>query len=221
LPDYSSPAAHDLTSGDGAHFKPASFPGVDSAGHSPPGIVRVPDTFVGIGDSNAGFLIGRTLQSFGRSSNTRLGNQVSFSDLEADPVVLVGAFSNRWTMSMTNKLRFSFVESNGKRVVADRDNPARVWEVPSLKGTGKATEDYALISRLLVSPTGQSLICVAGISNYGSQLGGEFVTNPLSLRALIKRAPRNWQSMNLQVVLRTTVVNDSPGAPEIVAVYFW
>jgi hypothetical protein len=221
LPDYSAPAAHATASAEGALFKPASFPAIDPSGRVTPGIVRVPDTFVGIGDSNAGFLIGRTLQSFGRSSNTRLGNQVSFSELEAEPVVLVGAFSNRWTMSMTDKLRFSFVERNGKRLVADRDNPSRVWGVPSLKNTGKASEDYALISRLLVSPTGQSLICVAGISNYGSQLGGEFVTNPLSLQALIKRAPRNWQSMNLQVVLRTTVVNDSPGVPEIVAVYFW
>jgi hypothetical protein len=78
-----------------------------------------------------------------------------------------------------------------------------------------------VVSRLLVSPAGQSLICVAGISNYGSQLGGEFVTNPRSLQALIKRAPHNWERMNLQVVLRTTVVNDAPGPPEIVAVYFW
>jgi hypothetical protein len=221
LPDYSIPPAHAATPDGGAIFKPAGFPGTDKSARGTPSIVRVPDTFVGIGDSNAGFLIGRTLQSFARSSNTRLGNQVSFSDLEGEPVVLVGAFSNRWTMSMTNKLRFSFVERNGKRLVADRDNPSQVWEVPSLKNTGKATEDYAVVSRLLVSPAGQSLICVAGISNYGSQLGGEFVTNPLSLQALIKRAPHNWQRMNLQVVLRTTVVNDAPGPPEIVAVYFW
>jgi hypothetical protein len=221
LPGSSTPPAHAATPDDGAIFKPASFPGPDKPAGGTPSIVRVPDTFVGIGDSNAGFLIGRTLQSFGQSSNTRLGNQVSFSDLEGEPVVLVGAFSNRWTMSMTNKLRFSFVERNGKRFVADRDNPSHVWEVPSLKGTGKAAEDYAVVSRLLVSPAGQSLICVAGISNYGSQLGGEFVTNPLSLQALIRRAPHNWQRMNLQVVLRTTVVNDAPGPPEIVAVYFW
>jgi hypothetical protein len=130
LPDYSTPLAHAATPDDGAVFRPASSAGSDKSAWGIPGIVRVPDTFVAIGDSNAGFLIGRALQSFGRSSNTRLGNQVSFSDLEGEPVVLVGAFSNRWTMSMTNKLRFFFVERNGKRLVADRDNPSHVWGIP-------------------------------------------------------------------------------------------
>ncbi len=186
-----------------------------------PVIIRVPDSYVGIGDSNAGFVIGRTLQSMGRSSRARLGDEVSFTDLKGAPVVLIGAFSNRWTMSMTSNLRFSFAQRNGQRVVIDRDSPSHFWQVPSLQRTGKALEDYAIVSRVLNSPSGQSLICVAGISYYGSQAAGEFITDNRALQGLLRRAPNGWEHMNMQVVLKTRVVNDTPSPAEIVAVHFW
>jgi len=184
--------------------------------------VLVRDRYVGVGDSDAGFLIGRTLQSLGRTSQARLGSDVTFSDLKKAPAVLVGAFSNRWTMSMTKGLRFTFYQvSDDKRVIVDHAKPSAFWEVPSLSKVGEATEDYALVSRLLTSPTGQPLISVAGISNYGSQAAGEFVTDPTSLKKLEGSLPKDWERMNLQIVLKTKVVGETPTPAEVVATYYW
>jgi hypothetical protein len=194
---------------------------LNQASDTRPFVTRVPDSFVGIGDSSASFLIGRQLQSLGRPSRARLSDLVSFSDLKGSPAVLIGAFSNRWTMSMTSNLRFSFVKRDGMPVIVDRDRPSEIWRVPSLQRTGKAAEDYAIVSRLLNSPSGQTVVIVAGISGYGSQAGGEFVTDGSALQTLIQRAPHNWKHMNMQAVLRTKVVNDTPTPAEVVAVYFW
>jgi hypothetical protein len=221
LPDYSGEPSPPQINVEQDKSSPAVFPANPAQDTRKPAIMRVSDSVVGIGDSNAGFLIGRTLQSLGRPSRARLGDQVSFSDLKGSPVVLIGAFSNRWTMFMTSNLRFSFMQRNGKRIVIDRDHPSRFWGIPSLQSTGKATEDYAIVTRVHNSSSGQGLICVAGISNYGSQAAGEFVTDEKSLQHLIRLAPKNWENMNMQVVLKTTVVNDTPGPAEIAAVNFW
>jgi hypothetical protein len=185
------------------------------------GVVLMRNRYVGIGDSDAAFLIGRTLQSLGSGSQARLGSDVTYSDLKKSPAILVGGFSNRWTMSMTSGLRFSFAEQNGTRVIVDRNKPSVVWQVPSLSKTGSATEDYAIVSRLVSSPTGQVLISAAGINSYGSQAAGEFITDPSAMKKLESTAPRGWEQMNMQVILRTRVIGETPTPAEVVATYYW
>ena len=49
----------------------------------------------------------------------------------------------------------------------------------------------------------------------------EFLTNPQSLSALVKSLPSGWEKKNVQIVLHTTVINQLPSAPDIVATYCW
>jgi hypothetical protein len=219
IPIDGEPPSNYVASYPAQQLKPVAY--VENKLNTHPAVELIRDGYVGIGDSNAGFLVGRALQSLGKGSQARLGDDVSFSDLKKSPAVLVGGFSNRWTMSMTSGLRFSFAEQDQKRVIVDHNQPGKVWSVPSLSKTGHATEDYALVSRLLVSRTGQVLISIAGISGYGSQAAGEFVTDSLSLKKLASSAPKNWENMNMQVVLRTKVVGETPTPAEVVATYYW
>jgi hypothetical protein len=41
------------------------------------------------------------------------------------------------------------------------------------------------------------------------------------MAALAAGAPRDWGKKNLQVLLHTRVVDNTPGPPSIVTTYFW
>jgi hypothetical protein len=184
-------------------------------------IVPVPDQFIGIGDSQAAFRIGSCLQSFGKSSEMRIGNDVSFSDFKMSSVVLIGAFSNRWTLQISNQFRFVFDQVADYKRVIDRKSPERSWAPPTISASGKVTEDYAIVSRVFQSQSGQVMISAAGITQYGSQAAGEFLADSRQFRQMLHDAPPNWKRMNMQVVLRTKVFGSVPGPPEVIATYFW
>jgi hypothetical protein len=184
-------------------------------------IVPVPDQFIGIGDSQAAFRIGSCLQSFGKSSEMRIGNDVSFSDFKMSSVVLIGAFSNRWTLQISNQFRFVFDQVADYKRLIDRKSPGRSWAPPAISPGGKVTEDYAIVSRVFQSQSGQVMISAAGITQYGSQAAGEFLADPRQFRQVLVGAPSNWKRMNMQVVLKTKVFGSVPGPPEVIATYFW
>jgi hypothetical protein len=195
-------------------FEPGEVLGAD--------IIPVPDQFVGVGDAQAGFRIGTKLESLGKKSQFRTGYDVSFADVKSSPIVLVGAYSNRWTMQMTRELRFGFEQVSGDRkVIADRNSRGKYFGLPSMPPDGKVAEDYALVSRIFHSESGEVLILAAGITQFGSQAAGEFLTDPRLLAQALRGAPSNWQRMNMQAVLKTKILGSSPGPAEVVATYFW
>jgi len=62
---------------------------------------------------------------------------------------------------------------------------------------------------------------VAGIGYAGTQAAAEFLTKPQSSAALARTLPAGWEKKNLQVVLHTTVTNQLPGTPDVLATYSW
>lgn len=184
-------------------------------------VVGVSHAFVAIGDSDAGFLIGRALQSLGKSSQIRMGSDISFSDLKSNRVVLLGSYSNKWTLLMTSDLRFSFAELNRRRVIVDHNVPGKFWADPALSTMGKTSEDYALVSRAFSPKSDRVVISAAGISQYGTQAAAEFITDPASVMKVLELAPKGWKGTNLQVVLKSAIVGETPEDAEIVATHFW
>ena len=185
-------------------------------------LITVPDQFLGVGDAQAGFRIGTNLEQLGKKSQFRTGYDVSFSDLKASPIVLIGAYSNRWTMQMTADLRYRFLQlANDRKVVSDRNSPDRSWGPPSMPPDGKVSEDYAIVSRIFHSESGEVLILAAGITQYGSQAAGEFLTDPRLLGQALRNAPASWQRMNMQAVLKTRILGSAPGPAEVIATHFW
>ena len=80
---------------------------------------------------------------------------------------------------------------------------------------------YALITRLVQPETARFLVLVAGTTHFGTQAASDFVTDPSYLTELQHRAPADWDQKNLQVVLETHVVNQTPTPPKILACHFW
>ena len=149
-------------------------------------------------------------------------SDTSFAQLRESPFVLIGAFNNAWTMRITQSLPFGFeTDSHGRKLV-DRKSPqkrfwALQWQVP----TTKLAKDYAIVARIHDDVTGQPVIIIAGILGEGTEAASEVVSNPAYLDEMLKKAPKNWDQLNLEAVIETNVIQDNPGPPTVLAVETW
>lgn len=183
-------------------------------------IIPVTEQFVGIGNAHAAVLLSTMFAGRGKPVELRYANDLSFSDLRSSPAVLIGAFSNLWTLEMTGKLRFVFEQDQGQRRILDNTNK-QSWSLKNLAPDGKTPEDYAIVSRLFDSATGQTLVSAAGITQYGTRAAGEFLTDSERMTQALEKAPPDWPKKNIQVLLHTTVYKGTPARPTVVAAHVW
>jgi hypothetical protein len=182
-------------------------------------LVSVQGQFVGVGGAQSVQMLSSLLAAKGKTSSLRIGSDLSFADLRNHPTILIGAFSNRWTLQVNRQLRFYFDEGTGEQIL-DRDRPNIKW---LLKRNEKGQEivDYAIITRLLRSDSGEVLVDASGITQYGCKAAGELLSSEAELKAALSKAPADWPDKNLQVVLRSKIVGTTSGPPQVEAVYFW
>jgi hypothetical protein len=149
-------------------------------------------------------------------------SEASFAQLREGPIVLIGGFDNIWTLRVTQKLRFGFDSKDGVALIVDRKSQtqttwATAWDLPY----EKLSRDYAIVARIHDNTTGQPVIIAAGISEEGTEAAGEILYNPVYLDLLLKKAPPNWEQMNMEAVIETQVIEGHPGPPQVEAVEFW
>jgi hypothetical protein len=182
--------------------------------------IPVKDRFLTTGDASATAQISSLLTSLHHPFDLRFGTDLSFGDLRNSSAVLVGAFNNSWTLNMTGNLRFVYESGDSPQMhVQDKFDKSRSWWPKSLGE--RDSDDYAIVSRILDSQTGSSLVIIAGLTHRGTQAAGDFITNPELVAEFVKQAPKDWSRKNLQIVLHTNVVNDIPRSPTVVASYYW
>jgi hypothetical protein len=180
-------------------------------------IVRDPDHYVGVGDALALAQLSTFLARAGKPSQMRIGTDTSFADLRYAPAVLIGAFTNQWTMEITKDLRFTFDHENGDAVVKDQMAPGHRWASTNTS----PPSDFAIISRVFGSKTGEPVLIAAGLGHFGTQVAGEFLTNAAYLEEALRGAPADWPAKNLQIVLRAEVIGRTPGPPKTLATHYW
>ncbi len=183
-------------------------------------MVEYPDYGLASGDVYTAIRLSGLFGQIGKKNQVRIGGDYSFEDLRSSPAVVIGAFNNRWTMQMTSSLHFAFADEGDQSIVREEGPSGRHWFAKS-DSNGKTLEDYAVVTRLLNSKTGQFVVIVAGIKSYGTQAAGEFVSNPEALRAALQTAPPDWEKKNMQIVLQTPVTDGLPSPPQVVAYYVW
>jgi hypothetical protein len=150
----------------------------------------------------------------------------TFTELSQGPVVLIGAFNDSWTLLLNQQSRFGFDRDASANWISDRQNPSsRKWSVDSNKldsaGHHIYNEDYAIVSRILDPRTGNFVVTVAGLHGYATAAAGAFITRADYFSQFASGAPKGWQKKDVQIVLRTEVINGSSGPPRVVATYFW
>ncbi len=183
-------------------------------------VIPVTDQFVGIGNAHTAALLAGLFAERRKAVEIRYANDLSFSDLRGSPSVLIGAFSNLWTLEMQGGLRFVFEQDKGTRRIRDRSDN-HTWQLPDLAPDGKTPEDYAVVTRLFDSATGQLLISAAGITQNGTRSAGEFLTNAPLMKDALAKMPADWPRRNVQVLLHTNVYKGTPGSPKVVAAHVW
>ncbi len=197
---------------------------MNSAPHLQPGdklnwdeMVLYYDYGVGKGDVQAAVRFSNFLGRLGKDSEVRIGNGYSFEDLRNSPAVVIGAFSNPWTMQMTSGLHFSFVDDEKGRRILEQGPSGRSWET---QHTSPAV-DFGLVTRLLDSNTGQFVVLVAGLEASGSDAAADLIVNQNALEKALHGAPKDWPQKNLQIVISTTVRDSAAGPAKVIAVYVW
>jgi hypothetical protein len=182
------------------------------------------DRYLALGDARCLADMAALFAQHAHPYHIRGGGSTSFADLRENPAVLIGGFTNDWTLRLTGQLRFTFTESADQltHYVRDRRNPANEeWRLTNIWPAWNIPVDYAIVSRVLDPTTGRVVVSAAGITQYGTEAAGEFLTDPNYLAVAIRQAPVGWQGKNLQVVLSTRVIGGTAGPPRVLATYFW
>jgi hypothetical protein len=179
------------------------------------------DSRASLADVSVMLKMASILQRYGKNYRMISSFGSNLTDLRQGPVVLIGAHNNRWTLRLTQDLRFYTLLDETGGYILDRRNPSmRDWSLP-IKGELRQAEDHALIARIKDPTTGRPVIIIAGLALQGNTAAGELVSTPEYLAALLKDAPPNWTDMNLEAVIKTQVIDGKSGPPQVVAVYYW
>jgi hypothetical protein len=179
-----------------------------------------PDFGLAAGDVRSAIQLSSLFGQLGKKNQVRIGGNYSFEDLRNSPAVIIGAFNNRWSMQMMSDLHFRFAYEGDQSIIQEEGPKGRRWYT-KFDSNIKALEDYAVVTRLLNSSTGQFVVVVAGIESYGTQAAGEFVSSPEDLQAGLQSVSPDWDKRNVQIILRTQVTDNLPGPPQVVASYVW
>jgi hypothetical protein len=149
-------------------------------------------------------------------------SDIGFAQLREGPFVLIGAFDNPWTMRITQDLPIGFEYDNHVREVVDRTtSPKRIWTLQWQVPGKSLARDYAIVARLHDKVTGEPVIILAGILGEGTEAASEVVSNQAYLDAVLQKAPKNWDQLNLEAVIEANVIEGHPGPPTVVAVETW
>jgi hypothetical protein len=164
--------------------------------------------------------ISELLSAKGKPFQLLSDRNTTYHDLRGRPAILLGQFNNQWTLGLTGNLRY-YLDKNAASYsyeVRDRTSPGKV--VASVSRSNRA-EDFAIVSRIFDVSTEKTVIAIVGSTSYGTLAGADFLTHARYMQEAFRGAPENWYRKNIQVILKATVVGDSPGPPTVITAYFW
>jgi hypothetical protein len=164
------------------------------------------------------------LRAYGKTYRVLGESTTSLTDLRRGPSVFIGAFDNSWTLRLTSRLRFHFMNdpSMTHLWIEDRSNPGkREWVLNRSEQQNDVYKDYAIVARFLDPDTDQFAVVAAGIGRGGTVAAGEFLVDPRRMDEMLKQAPRDWSRKNIEVVLETDVIQGRSSPPRVSAVYVW
>jgi hypothetical protein len=164
------------------------------------------------------------LAEHGKPFSLDLSTRVSYTELQRGPSVLVGGLDNLWTMRVTGPLRYHFVRRDPGYVygIEDRQHPEMGgWNVNMVQSFDRAGEDFAIVARIFDQTTGRPVLVAAGLGANGTNAAAQFLLDPARTEELTAHAPRDWQRMNMEAVIRTQILDNHAGPPRLVTCVFW
>ena len=168
----------------------------------PPSLSRVVDSpavtdiYTGVGEVMGVNFLGNLFWKVGNPFRVERSLLLTWEDLKAQNIVFLGGPSEnlllrRLPQEQDFVYRIDGTKGGFPKVVIlnrrARPNEQRSY-APSIEGPSQSmvTEDYALISMLRGLEPNRRLLILAGITTFGTQACAEYVTEPESLKELIK-----------------------------------
>jgi hypothetical protein len=166
------------------------------------------------------------LQAKGQAYRLRVTSEAPFSELQGSPLVMLGGFDWQNQIRQRAGVRFSVrsetVGGIQYKFINDSQNPSKKdWRFRYPETGSPTYEDYAVVTRSLLSETGKPVVSIVGASEWSTQAAGEFIVTPASVGAALRAAPSGWASRNVQIVVRTKVIQRVPGPPTAVGIHVW
>lgn len=185
-------------------------------------LVPVIDQYVGYGDLLAAVDLASHFTRHGKQPRIRLSSRLEFADIRESPTILIGAFTNRWTLKIVEELRFRFTRTADRRpAIEDSSQPGKIWALPVARQDGLTEEDYILLARLLKSSSGTPIAIVGGLKHFGTEAGARALIDPKLLSEIAEVLPEDWARKNCAVVLHARIYGASPARPQVVGWHCW
>jgi len=156
--------------------------------------------------------------------------QTSLSDFRRQPVILIGAIDNKWTLRLTQGLRYRIEVANPPGSGSDKEPIASIVDSERGESTPWITDlstpfsawknDYAIVARMDDSTTGVPVLIEAGLGNDGSLAASEFITSG-ALEARLANEPTCHGKSNFEAVVGTEIIDTRPGPPHALRLICW
>jgi hypothetical protein len=170
----------------------------------------------------------KSLASQGIPFRLVAAEQASLTDLEAQPLILIGAIDNKWTLQLTQDLRYrisvDFPLGPDRPPVAsivDSQQPANaVGKIDFSIPLSAWKNDYAIVARENDATIGVPVLIEAGLGNTGSLAASGLVTSGALAKELEKDRSCQGKS-NFEAVMETGIIDSRPGPPHLIRLTCW
>jgi hypothetical protein len=197
----------------GAVFKPDNYSGVTTAGKD----IDYPFVSSQIASSIA--RVSGLVARSGAQMNLQFSATTPLNMLRDQPVVLLGGYNNLWTLRLLDGLPMHFSPEANASIV-DTGKPNQRWARDQSQPYSSA-DDYALIARFRDPTTDSWVLVLAGLGRNGTEAATQFVTTPRYMEMLRDTAGGDLSKKDIEVVLKTSVIEGKTGAPSILAWRTW
>ena len=165
--------------------------------------------------------VAAVLRQRGTAFEIKEDNETSLTDMHSRTIILIGATNNAWTMRLVGPLRFRFLPGPKAQVQDTKNLQNTDWSVDFLKPYASISTDYAIVARYRDPTTEGPVMVVAGLGPFGTEAGGAFVSTPQYLEQLAKQLPQGWENKNIELVLKTEVIDGKAGPPVLISATEW
>jgi hypothetical protein len=209
-----APVLHDqrmaLICAGGVVFKKNSFSGVITAGKD----IEYP--FVSMQTASGIAQVSNMLARSGVTTQLLSSPSTPLTDLREHSVVLLGAYNNQWAMRLLQSQRFQFTPEPVHSIIDQMQAQAHWSRDRSLPYS--SADDFALVARFRDATTGSWVIVLAGLGRNGTEAASQFATSPQYMQLLRDDIGRDFSNLNIEALLKVSVIDGKTGAPSILAV---
>ena len=156
--------------------------------------------------------------------------QTTLADLRRQPIILIGAIDNKWTLRLTQSLPFRIEVTNppgsgaAKEPVAsivDARNPTSMrWTIDLAVPFTAWKADYAIVARIDDVTTGVPVLIEAGLGNDGTVAASELISSG-AMTTILAATPPCQGKNNFETVIGTEIIDMKSGPPHVLRLNCW